>query len=85
MDKDVESLLTYLSTNFPWKDDVTRYEHLALYEALVNQIVGKFRSLAKKDTQQSLRNKDFYHNKGSHYCFFAGGYIYCDMAFLLER
>lgn len=54
MDKDVESLLTYLSTNFPWKDDVTRYEHLALYEALVNQIVGKFRSLAKEDTQQSF-------------------------------
>lgn len=49
MDKDVESLLTYLSTGFPWKNDVTKHENLALYEALISQISAKFMKLAKDD------------------------------------
>lgn len=49
MDKDVESLLTYLSTVFPWKNDVAKYENLALYEALISQISAKFMKLAKDD------------------------------------
>ncbi len=49
MDKDVESLLTYLSTGFPWKNDVTKHENLALYEALISQISTKFMELAAND------------------------------------
>ena len=33
--QDIESLLTYLSTDSPWKTDATKYENKALYSAIV--------------------------------------------------
>ena len=33
--QNIESLLTYLSTDFPWKTDTTKYANLALYSSIV--------------------------------------------------
>lgn len=48
---DVESLLTYLSTDFPWKTDETKYANLSLYHAITKIISDKFKELAKQDQE----------------------------------
>ena len=52
--ENIESLLTYLLTNFPWKTETTKYENRALYEEIVKLISQKFSDLAKKSIQQTL-------------------------------
>lgn len=43
--QDIESLLTYLSTDFPWKTDTTRYANKALYSAILHEISSLFLEL----------------------------------------
>ena len=47
----IESLLTYLSTDYPWKTDTTRYANRALYEEILKLISQKFSDLAKDSIQ----------------------------------
>lgn len=51
--KNVESLLTYLSTDFPWKSDTMKYEDRALYEEIIKLISQYFSNLAKKSIEQT--------------------------------
>ena len=39
--QNIESLLTYLSTDFPWKTDTTKYANLALYASTVHILFGQ--------------------------------------------
>lgn len=43
--QDIESLLTYLGTDFPWKTDTTRYANKALYSAILHEISALFLEL----------------------------------------
>ena len=45
----IESLLSYLSINWPWKDVVEKHLDLALYKALEEQIISVFRNIASKE------------------------------------
>ena len=47
----VEALLTYLSTDFPWKTDVTKYANLSLYHDITKIISDEFKYLAKRHTE----------------------------------
>lgn len=47
--KNIESLLTYLSTDFPWKTDTTRYSNKALYSAILHEISALFLELETSD------------------------------------
>lgn len=53
----VESLLTYLSTNYPWKNDTTIYSNRSLYEEIVKLISQQFSYLAQQSIQKSLNNE----------------------------
>ncbi|MBS6474312.1 MAG: SIR2 family protein [Acetobacter sp.] len=44
----VESLLTYLATDFPWKSDVTKFSNHALYAAIIEKISEEFKRLIKE-------------------------------------
>lgn len=44
----IESLLTYLLTDFPWKKDNTKYLNRALYAAIIEKISNEFEGLTKK-------------------------------------
>lgn len=55
--KDIEALLTYLSTDFPWKDDTRKYANRALYFAILDIISAQFENLAKKWRNQRITNK----------------------------
>ena len=46
--KDVEAVLTYLSTDFPWKSDTTKYANQALYAAIGKIISDKFIKLSSQ-------------------------------------
>lgn len=54
--KDIEALLTYLSTDFPWKDDTRKYANLALYEEIVKLIAEQFSDLAEKSVENVVSN-----------------------------
>ena len=56
--QNIESLLTYLSTDFPWKSDTTKYANLALYEEVIKLISKKFSSLAKQSIQDFRRSNN---------------------------
>lgn len=47
--QNIESLLTYLSTDSPWKTDATKYENKALYSAIVEILSDIFLELAKRE------------------------------------
>lgn len=47
--QNIESLLTYLSTDFPWKTETTKHANLALYASIVQIISDIFTELAKQD------------------------------------
>lgn len=47
--QNIESLLTYLSTDFPWKTDTTKYENKALYSAIVQILSNIFLEYARKE------------------------------------
>ena len=47
--QNIESLLTYLSTDFPWKTEDTKHAHLALYSSIVRVLSDIFTELAKED------------------------------------
>ena len=49
--KDIEALLTYLSTDFPWKTDTKKYANRALYEEIIKLISEQFSELAKESVQ----------------------------------
>lgn len=51
----VESLLTYLSTDFPWKSDVTKYSNHALYAAIIKKISEEFEKLAEQTCRQQIK------------------------------
>ena len=51
--KDVESLLTYLSVDLPWKNDVTKHANLALYTKIVDIISKRLEKLAKSSNGYS--------------------------------
>lgn len=53
--KNIEELLTYLNTDFPWKTKTQKKQNEALYEALTNAIVEEINSVPK-----NLRNMDSY-------------------------
>lgn len=57
--KDVEALLTYLSTDFPWKSDTTKYENQALYAAISKIISDKFIALCMQDGANKNIFKEF--------------------------
>ena len=46
---DIESLLSYLSTPFPWKTDTTQYANKALFSAIVKSLSEIFLDLDKQD------------------------------------
>lgn len=52
----VESLLTYLSKDFPWKSDTMKYENRALYEEIIKLISQYFSNLAKESIEQTPIN-----------------------------
>ena len=52
----VESLLTYLSTDFPWKKDVTKYSNHALYAAIIEKISEEFEILAEQSRNNQIAN-----------------------------
>ena len=54
---DIESLLTYLSTDFPWKTDTTKYANRSLYSAILSIISRHFQSLAQKGRNLQITNK----------------------------
>ena len=43
--KNFEILLTYLGTNWPWKNDTTRHANLALYSAIIQNLSNIFNEL----------------------------------------
>ena len=45
--EDVESLLTYLSVDFPWKRDYTKHENMALYSKIIEIISKRFEKLSE--------------------------------------
>ena len=45
--KDIEALLTYLSTDFPWKNDTRKHANKALYFSILDIISEQFKELAK--------------------------------------
>lgn len=55
--QDVEALLTYLSTNFPWKSDTTKYSNRSLYEEIIKLISKQFSDLAKQSISQPITNE----------------------------
>lgn len=50
---DIESLLTYLSTDYPWKTDTTRYSNRSLYEEIIKIISQQFSDLARSSVHQN--------------------------------
>lgn len=50
--QNIESLLTYLGTDFPWKTDTTKHANLALYASIVQIISDIFTELAKQDVSK---------------------------------
>ena len=47
--QNIESLLTYLSTDFPWKTDTTKYANLTLYSSIVKILSNIFVELAHQE------------------------------------
>ena len=50
----IESLLTYLSTDFPWKNDTTKHANLALYSDIVKILSDIFLELAEDRLESSI-------------------------------
>ncbi len=51
--QDIEALLTYLSTDFPWKTETRKYANLALYEEIIRLISEQFSSLARESVKNN--------------------------------
>lgn len=64
--KDVEALLTYLSTDFPWKSDTTKYENQALYAAISKIISDKFINLSSQNVAVSTEFEYFSKHIAEH-------------------
>lgn len=47
--QNIESLLTYLSTDLPWKTDTTKYANLTLYSSIVKILSNIFVGLAHQE------------------------------------
>lgn len=47
--QNIENLLTYLSTDFPWKTDTAKYANLALYSSIVKILSDIFVGLAHQE------------------------------------
>ena len=54
--KDIEGLLTYLSTDLPWKTDTTKYANKSLYCAIVQALSDIFMEYAKQETPKDDRS-----------------------------
>ena len=54
MKDNIEDLLTYLSSDFPFKDDVQRVTNLALYQAIVQILSDVFLELEKKRNEPKV-------------------------------
>lgn len=53
---DIETLLTYLGTDFPWKNNTKQYENKALYSAILHEISSLFLEL-ETSTEYTLAYK----------------------------
>ena len=51
--KNIESLLTYLSTDFPWKTETTKYANLALYSSIIKILSDIFVEYAQQERSPS--------------------------------
>lgn len=51
--KNIESLLTYLSTDFPWKTETTKYANLALYSSIIKILSDIFVEYAHQERSPS--------------------------------
>ena len=57
--QNIESLLTYLSTDFPWKTDTTKYANLALYAAIIQILSDIFSNYAQQEQKRHYSNTVF--------------------------
>lgn len=51
--QNIESLLTYLSTDFPWKTETTKYANLALYSSIIKILSDIFVEYAHQEHSPS--------------------------------
>jgi hypothetical protein len=59
MKDNIESLLTYLATDFPWKTDTQKYANRALYEKIVEIIQSRFELLAKNHEEDDRIHREY--------------------------
>lgn len=50
----IEELLTFLNTDFPWKDQIQKKQDEALYEALTREVAKTIRNIGKNPDYPSL-------------------------------
>ncbi|GEM_PF-1297897 len=58
--QNIESLLTYLSTDFPWKTDTTKYANLALYASTVHILSDIFAAHAFQEQKRHYDHTIFW-------------------------